>query len=275
MTALRLGSFLICTFLLINLAYADNVVAPAPAAADEQTVDVTSDLKIVAVQKHEENAEPAYEIDTNYPQLTGKLSPAAENFNRSVLKLVEGSVQQFKNYVKSDQIHMQTLPEAQRQNSLQIDYDVDVIAPANHPVISVRLNIEGMQAGRAHPYHAHQVLNFDLQKNKALALSDLFKPRTNYLGLLAKFCDAKLNNSLQDKWMVKEGTAPAEKNYKNWNIEADGILITFDEYQVAPYADGVQEVEIPFSVLHSEKTLAKNSVLAPCVADAYSCIVDN
>jgi hypothetical protein len=108
-----------------------------------------------------------------------------------------------------------------------------------------------MQAGRAHPYHQHQVFNFDLVNNKELALSDLFKPNADFLQAIAKYSSTKLQDSVneKDKWMLVEGTKPTLKNYKNWNIEADAILITFDEYQVAPHMYGPQEVEIPFEDL--------------------------
>ena len=273
----KLAILLLCSAFLTHTLYADTNTAAAATVSsasdnNDQTVDISNDLKVVATQKHEENADLYYQIDVNYPQLTGKLSPAAQNFNQTVANMIAQSVQQFKNYVKLDQMHMQTLPEAERQNSLQIDYDLDVITPDHHPIISLRMNIEGMQAGRAHPYHTHQVLNYDLQTNKALSLGNLFKSRANYLNLIAKFCRTKLTSTIQDKWIIAEGAKPTEKNYKNWNIEADGILITFEEYQVAPYSYGAQEVEIPFSAL--KPLLAANSVMAPCLKDSYSCIAE-
>jgi hypothetical protein len=39
------------------------------------------------------------------------------------------------------------------------------------------------------------------------------------------------------------------ENYRNWNITPDGLMITFDEYQVAPYAAGPQTVTVPYSEL--------------------------
>lgn len=150
-----------------------------------------------------------------------------------------------------DLSHMQSLPEEVQHNTFRVDYDIDVIHPESLSLISVRLSIEGMQAGRAHPFHAHEVLNFDLTHGKQLALKDLFKSRADYLNAIAKYSHTKLNQTLQeqDKWMISEGTKPNAKNYKNWNLEEDALLITFDEYQVAPYAYGPQEIEIPYSEL--------------------------
>src|SRR5579872_5599984 len=210
------------------------VSVPTPA---KPSISIDKNMEIVEVTKHEEDAELPYTIDYHYPQITGEnLSKSAQEFNRLVTDMVGKSVQQFKNYVKADMPHMQTLPDSVKHNSFLMDYKIDVVKPAKDILLSLRLSIEGMQAGRAHPYHTHQVLNFDLNRGKALTLHDLFKPRVNYLNTLSKYASHQLNTKLQDKWMIKEGTAPLAKNYQLWNLNNNGILITFEEYQVAPYA---------------------------------------
>ncbi|MFO7584726.1 MAG: DUF3298 domain-containing protein, partial [Anaerolineales bacterium] len=47
------------------------------------------------------------------------------------------------------------------------------------------------------------------------------------------------------------GAEPLPENYRNWNLTYEGLLITFDEYQVAPYAAGMQQVLVPFDVLEN------------------------
>jgi hypothetical protein len=48
---------------------------------------------------------------------------------------------------------------------------------------------------------------------------------------------------------VIRGAGPLEKNFSVFNITKDGLLITFTTYQVASYADGPQEVFIPYREL--------------------------
>src|SRR5437899_152995 len=80
-----------------------------------------------------------YNIDYTYPQITGEsLSASALEFNRLVTDMVNTSVQQFKNYVKADMLHMQTLPDSVKHNTFTMNYVVDVIKPANQILISVR-----------------------------------------------------------------------------------------------------------------------------------------
>ncbi len=243
-----------------DIASGASGTASVSAQAPQQSTPIDKNMAIVTITKHEEDAKLAYAIDVNYPQITGEnLSPAAQKFNQLVTDKVNQNIQQFKNYVKADMPHMQTLPDSVKHNHFRMDYHVDILKPANQFLLSLRLSMEGMQAGRAHPYHTHDVLNFDLKKGTVLILKDLFKPRVNYLNVLSKYCEQKLNEKLQEKWMIKEGAAPLAKNYPLWNLNKTGILITFEEYQVAPYYEGAQEVEVPYSAL--KKFLALNSVV--------------
>ncbi len=256
----------------INTSGAATVNPPAETTdtPEIQPVSINQNMQIVATTKQEKDEQLPYQIDYTYPQIEGEaLSASAQAFNRLVTDMVTKNVQQFKNYVKADMPHMQTLPDAVKQNTLTINYIANVIKPANQIIISVRVSIEGFQAGRAHPYHTNQVLNYDLNTGKELELKNIFKPGAKYLNEFAKYATAELDKKLEDKWMLKDGTAPLAKNYQLWNLQNDGILITFAEYQVAPYAAGVQEVKIPYVDL--KKLIAPNAVIAACAKDAMGC----
>ena len=253
-----------------TVTVAPSVDAPTEDAKEREAIHIDQDFKIIPAMQHEANKQLSYIIDVEFPQISGKtLTAHAKEFNRLMGNMVKESMQQFKNYVKADVPHMQTLPESIRHNKLHIDYDIDLIKPVNHTFISVRLSIEGMQAGRAHPYHTYKVLNFDLNQGKVLTLNDIFKPGKNYLKAFAKYSNATLSKKLQDKWMIAKGTAPIPKNYQFWNIQSDGILITFNEYQVAPYANGAQEVEIPYPIL--QPLILSEAPVASCIKNSGSC----
>ena len=38
--------------------------------------------------------------------------------------------------------------------------------------------------------------------------------------------------------MFPDGAEPRPENYQVWNFDFNGLLITFDQYQVMPYAYG-------------------------------------
>ena len=48
-----------------------------------------------------------------------------------------------------------------------------------------------------------------------------------------------------DESMIKEGTEPKLENFKVFKIENGKIKIIFEQYQVAPYSEGLPEIIIP------------------------------
>lgn len=276
MKKLFLLSLLCCSFAV----FADHAPNPLFEQQINEAIIISNDLKVLPQTDREENAELHYNIDVDYPQLVGEnLTAEAKQFNAKIKETVDAEVKQFKNYVASDKVHMATLPEEARHNDLEIDYDIDILEPSNkQTIISVRLSIEGMQAGRAHPYHRHSVFNFDLTNGKVITLAELFKPKTNYLQVIAKYSSKKLKEKLGDKEdkeiissLIEEGTKPTASNYQNWNLEDDDLLITFDEYRVAPYVYGAQEVEIPYSELKA--IISPKAIIYPCVINPAGCKV--
>lgn len=263
---------LICAFFSHSILANHSNKPPAKGlASDEFNIEISPTMQIVSNTKHDEDTTLGCTIESKFPQIQGtSLSLGAKEFNTLVEKTVNEEINQFKKSVALDAPHMKTLPENIRQNTLKVDYDVDIIQPKTGPIISVRLTFEGMQAGRAHPYHNNRVVNFDLQTGKVITLNELFKKNSNFLKLLAAYTSKALNQKLkQDNWMVQQGTKANVSNFKNWNLQSDSLLITFDEYQVAPYVYGSQEVEVPYSEL--KKVLSSESPIVDCVKNPTSC----
>jgi hypothetical protein len=131
------------------------------------------------------------------------------------------------------------------------------VALASDELISVEFNIGGYYAGAAHPNSYTEVINFDAKNGRVLKLADLFKPRAKYLQTISAYAikDLKAQSKTEgpDSMLTDEtiqgGAGPDAKNYKSWTITRKGLAITFDSYQVAPYAAGPQQVLIPYSAL--------------------------
>src|SRR5437867_10672541 len=89
--------------------------------------------------------------------------------------------------------------------------------------------------------------------------SDLFAPGTDVLSRLADYCTARLAPTLADAFF-SDGAEPRAENYRNWNLTSTGLVVEYNEYQVAPYAAGPQTVEIQFEalgdILRSDERLA-------------------
>jgi peptidoglycan-N-acetylglucosamine deacetylase len=102
-------------------------------------------------------------------------------------------------------------------------------------------------AGAAHPLPFSQTINYDLWKDRALRLEDLFVENTDYLARISEYATNDLRQQGVLEW--EEGASPSVDNFSNWNITLEGLQFTFDPYQVAPYAAGFQEVLIPYEVI--------------------------
>lgn len=116
---------------------------------------------------------------------------------------------------------------------------------------SFKFDFDFYSDGAAHPGLNSKTLSYDLSEGTELALADLFRPNSNYLEAIANYCIAELSKQPFFEGPFADGAQPTSENYRNWNIGPDGIIITFDEYQVAPYAAGPQTVTVPYSELQS------------------------
>lgn len=113
--------------------------------------------------------------------------------------------------------------------------------------------------GAAHGMGATITTNFDLKTGEKIELKDLFKEDSKFLDKISKFATGKLQNELGSDVLLKEGVAPSEENFSNFEIKDNAIEFTFTTYQVGPYAVGEPTVSIPLDVL--DKEINPSSVL--------------
>ena len=102
-------------------------------------------------------------------------------------------------------------------------------------------------AGAAHPNSFSHSVNYDRVAQAPLQLAALFRANAPYLELIATYC----RDELAGKAVLEfpEGVEPTAENFQNWNITDEGLRISFDPYQVAPYAWGPQQVLVPLDEL--------------------------
>lgn len=166
---------------------------------------------------------------------------------------------------------MQALPDPQkfpefasRQLQLLIDYRVTASSPA---FISIR-GQGMMDIGGAHPLPLDTTFVFDRQAQRVLTLDDLFVDPDAARKLLADFSRSALEGKLlaqapgkdeatpeaRQEWldnmqrMIDDGTQPEAKDFAEFQVDADGLLLVFPPYQVAPYVYGAQTVAVPLEV---------------------------
>lgn len=222
----------------------------------QEPVEFTSGVEIISRQIREKNKKLKYEIDAAYPQLTGSVDPNYEKFNQTVRSLINRKVSDFKKEMApspEDEPPDTSNPALESMGSdITIGYTV---ALAKDDLISIEFTVSSYSAGAAHPNSYTEVVNFDLKNGKLLKLADLFTAGSKYLQTLATYCIQELDkrtkgpDAMLDNEWIRKGAAPELMNYDNWTITKKGLGITFDPYQVGPYAAGPQNVLVPFSAL--------------------------
>ena len=218
----------------------------------EEPINLSGDVELIAKQIKESNKKLNYEIAAQYPQFSGGAAAANSNFekfNQTARATVAKEVSEFKKSMTPEE-GAEPPPEGSMGSDLSVRYDVTL---AQDDLISVKFDIGSYYQGAAHPNAYSHVVNFDLKNGKPIKLADLFKPGAKYLQAISAFCIADLKKQSSEKGLledqIQEGAGPNAKNFQSWTISKQGLGITFDSYQVGPYAAGPQFVLIPYSAL--------------------------
>jgi hypothetical protein len=183
----------------------------------------------------ESNKDPLYEMHAQVPQLD---LPNTENFNKIARSIVDGELTGFKKNFLDWRIPAEM---AAATSFMWIGYDVPLLTP---DLVCIRFTVDYYMAGAAHPNHYFRVINYDLETKKEIKLSDLFKNSNKAINVFA--IATKKSLSKPDFPIFEEGMLPKKENFANWNLTPEGLRLSFDPYQVAPYAAGAQEVLVPY-----------------------------
>lgn len=241
-TSVALLAILACNATFTSNFPTPTTIAPTKTATVVPTqVPPTPQVSLSSVSIHEENQSPNYQIKADIPTLQGSTEARIVNFNTAMTDLVNAEIDKFKKNVSD--LHADN---ASSGSSLDVTYALTL---QNGDLWSFKFDFSFFTAGAAHPGLYSLTVNYDLGQGRQLALSDLFLPNSNYLETISNTCIAELKKQPYSDSFFLDGAKPTPENYRNWNLTTDGLMITFDEYQVAPYAAGPQTVVVPYSEL--------------------------
>ncbi len=205
----------------------------------------TLDMKNIS----ENDPNGKYQITAQYPFVSGLANAAANDLiNKTVLDFVVSEINTFKEDNEGNVYAVNQNDEG--QSTLTIVTATST--PRTIPLISFTVAEEFYSAGAAHPGGVISAFNFDSTTGKKLALTDFFSG--DYLKVLSDYSKIALkkqlgNNASEDQ--INDGAAPTADNFAVLVPQDNGVHVVFNEYQVAAYAAGAQEVVIPYSALKS------------------------
>ena len=232
-------SILACNMLAPG-AVATPVPSPLPPTATSDPL-LSQQVTLISQPFQEINQTPPFTITAETPQLVGTDDPRLTAFNQRLNELVSKEVDMWRQSFLQN-----SAPVMNNGSTLNVTY---TLLAQMDDLWSFKIAFDFYSDGAAHPGLYSVTLNYDLGQGRELALSDLFLPNSNYLEAISNYCIAELSKQPFFEGPFAEGAQPTLENYRNWNITPDGLLITFDEYQVAPYAAGPQTVTVPYDRL--------------------------
>ncbi len=106
--------------------------------------------------------------------------------------------------------------------------------------------------GGAHYTREDASLVYDKLNKKYLTFLDILDKdfeEIKPLILEAVYDYAKENDIILNEEWVLEGTSYSEENYQHFSLNEDGLNITFPPYQIASWADGEININIPYEKL--------------------------
>jgi hypothetical protein len=186
---------------------------------------------------------PDYTMTVQTSALNGSNDPRVIKFNHEMYALVQGVINEF-------DVNQKDLPADPTLAKSFLDVRFELVSPPGN-IFSLKFSIMVYVKGAAHPYDYTRAVTYDLEKGEDVTLARLFLRSVDYLGTISEYCLDQLKASEIGSVLSTEGVQPTLENYRNWNISAVGLVITFDEYQVAAYAAGPQIVTVPYFVLAS------------------------
>jgi len=199
----------------------------------------------------EENhiAYPPYELELEFPQFDVEDEDIAQinmlQRSRAVASLIR--FRTLRLYLGPPEEDWQQMATA--VNTLSESFEVSCFTSG---IVSIRYSVFHYGAGAAHSNHYTEVANYQRQPLISLEVGDIFMPNRAFFGDLSAYCIKQLaeekGESEPSEWVL-EGAGPEMKNFCNFNLTEDGLLVTFDEYQVGCYAEGAHHVFVPRDLL--------------------------
>jgi hypothetical protein len=239
-------SFIVLLLLACNATFTYGFPTPTlepPAPIPTSTpVPPSRQVTLVSQPYIETNQDPVFTITAQTPQLSGSDDPRVAAFNQRLNDLVQKEIAAFRHEFTNTPV-----TEAATHSFLEVSY---TLVSQYDDIWSFKFVFFFYNNGAAHPGDYTITINYDLEAGRELSLADLFLPDSNYLEPVSRYCIAELGKrDIGFAGAFEDGARPIPENYRSWNITPDGLMITFDTYQVAPGAAGPQVVLVPYGRL--------------------------
>ena len=231
---------------------ASDAIVKSLAIAENGPEELEGNLVILNKQIALNSTEKNYTISASYPELfvKGQGSKLA-SINEEISGVAVSQVETFKNDMENINTAAEDTPEGWPVFVNELKGDYSILLSSGNRFVSIPFTFYYFTGG-AHGNSFTIALNYDLENHSKLLLKDIFKADFDYVSFLSDYCieDIKSQNRQMgfepDEEWISDGASADEKNFENFVLTGDELIIIFDPYEVAPYAAGSVFVKIPF-----------------------------
>jgi hypothetical protein len=225
----RIFAYLLAVVVLGALAYTVYLHAPrlsSPAGSAATTTGITGVQMQVATELDDTDV---YHIEARYPQFG---IPAVDS---KIKAAVESAVSDFK-----------SIPPLPPGSAAQKNQFIGSFAAVSveSGAVSVEL-LFSEDTGGAHPNTTAVTVNVNPQTGQDITLDSALAMTGLSLQQVAAESLTQLQTQLGADLIFPDGANPLPDNYSTFLIGTSTVTFVFQNYQVAPYSDGMQQVSFP------------------------------
>jgi Protein of unknown function (DUF3298) len=216
-------------------------VTPARAIAFGQ-----NGLRLVPERVQLKSESQSYDVDVSYPQILG-----TRDTGRNKIRIVNQQIKDAATKLYQWPLELgRTFDWEMRagaRNTVNFTYHVGLATDSRLSISFIGYSYDGNNLRQLNDSFS---VNYDLTTGKQLKLSEMFKPGSKYLEVIARYCTDELSKDGARK-TIAYALEPKAENFQDWQITSSGITFRFYACKVVDCAEGDQTVEISFDSLQS------------------------
>ncbi len=202
---------------------------------DNNVIAINNDQTFLEKKIVGKSIDPNYKIKVYYPYTSYNL---LNNIIESKLTKEIDSLMQ---------IAKENIVQPNQYYTLNINYEY-----YNYQKYTSYVFYISIYTGVAHPRNGIWTITYDKSNNKIVTLEDIKKKYPLVLEKLSQESrnilnkDKRFSQNEDLKDMLIDGTTPNENNFNSFAFSKDGLILFFEQYQIAPYSYGDFEITIPY-----------------------------
>ncbi|MDZ4993072.1 DUF3298 domain-containing protein [Clostridium perfringens] len=199
--------------------------------------------KIDVVEKSIEENTDKYDVKIKYPMVVGGKKEVVEKINKTIEDYTVEWLNDLKLLVQE---YSKTYEEAGAEMPKMEAYSLFESFNTDE-VISLPVTYY-QYTGGAHGLTTKVSYNYDLKNGKELKLKDLFKEGFDYKSIIDKKVREEIAKE-KDVYFENGALFKGVNENQDYYLNKDGVIVYFQQYEIAPYSSGIREFKIPYGEL--------------------------